>query len=359
MDSVRFRVPAPRPHTRRGSPPRTRRSRRGWSICAPKRYESLDRAVTLFERAVALDSRYARAHLELGVAYETKADYLAIPELRRVPWPACGARWSCSPTRCAPGASSAPSWLARARKKKVSTQSSTLWPLIQPTQGRWPRWRVRSSSAGELREPQRRGSSARWPRTRVPAGMRCSSHTVPPSCATSPGRGRRAPGDRSSTGVAVGPRRRPHRRRVDASRSPQGIAGSSYRSGRTFSARARVPGDHRPRAAGSHHRRNQRAPRRVVPCARRARKAERRSMSPSRRSIAGSVWAPGILSRGTTPPPPARSGAMPTRPSRFSSARAGRTARLHAGARPHRARVRPIRHDPRFQRLLGTATTAL
>ena len=45
-------------------------------------YESLDRAVTLFERAVALDSRYARAHLELGVAYGTKADYLAIPDLR-------------------------------------------------------------------------------------------------------------------------------------------------------------------------------------------------------------------------------------------------------------------------------------
>jgi serine/threonine protein kinase/tetratricopeptide (TPR) repeat protein len=46
-------------------------------------YESLDRAVTLFERAVALDPRYARAHLELGVAYSTKADYLAIPDL----WP--------------------------------------------------------------------------------------------------------------------------------------------------------------------------------------------------------------------------------------------------------------------------------
>ena len=44
-------------------------------------YESLDRAVFLFERAVSLDSAYARAHLELGSAYATKADYLAIPEL--------------------------------------------------------------------------------------------------------------------------------------------------------------------------------------------------------------------------------------------------------------------------------------
>ena len=45
-------------------------------------YESLDRAVLLFERAVAVDPRYARAHLELGVAYATKADYLALGELR-------------------------------------------------------------------------------------------------------------------------------------------------------------------------------------------------------------------------------------------------------------------------------------
>jgi TolB-like protein/lipopolysaccharide biosynthesis regulator YciM len=44
-------------------------------------YESLDRAALLLERAVALDPGYARAHLELGVAYGTKADYLALPEL--------------------------------------------------------------------------------------------------------------------------------------------------------------------------------------------------------------------------------------------------------------------------------------
>jgi TolB-like protein/tetratricopeptide (TPR) repeat protein len=45
-------------------------------------YESLDRAVMLFEHAVDLDPGYARAHLELGVAYATKADYLAMSELR-------------------------------------------------------------------------------------------------------------------------------------------------------------------------------------------------------------------------------------------------------------------------------------
>jgi TolB-like protein len=45
-------------------------------------YESLDRAVMLFEHAVDLDPGYARAYLELGVAYATKADYLARGELR-------------------------------------------------------------------------------------------------------------------------------------------------------------------------------------------------------------------------------------------------------------------------------------
>ena len=46
-------------------------------------YESLDRAVMLFEQAVDLDPGYARAHLELGVAYATKAEYLARGELRQ------------------------------------------------------------------------------------------------------------------------------------------------------------------------------------------------------------------------------------------------------------------------------------
>jgi tetratricopeptide (TPR) repeat protein/tRNA A-37 threonylcarbamoyl transferase component Bud32 len=45
-------------------------------------FETLDRAVTLFERAVRLDPSYARAHIELGVAYATKADYLSMSELR-------------------------------------------------------------------------------------------------------------------------------------------------------------------------------------------------------------------------------------------------------------------------------------
>jgi serine/threonine-protein kinase len=44
-------------------------------------YEALDRAVLFFERAVALDPGYARAHLQLGSAYDVKAAYLTTPEL--------------------------------------------------------------------------------------------------------------------------------------------------------------------------------------------------------------------------------------------------------------------------------------
>jgi serine/threonine-protein kinase len=44
-------------------------------------FEALDRAVVLFERAVALDPAYARAHVELGAALGAKADYLSMPEL--------------------------------------------------------------------------------------------------------------------------------------------------------------------------------------------------------------------------------------------------------------------------------------
>jgi len=43
--------------------------------------EALDRALCFFERAVTLDPEYARAHFELGSAYEVKASYLGVPEL--------------------------------------------------------------------------------------------------------------------------------------------------------------------------------------------------------------------------------------------------------------------------------------
>jgi TolB-like protein len=44
-------------------------------------YESLDRGILFFERALTLDPDYVRAQIELGAAWAQKADYLAAPEL--------------------------------------------------------------------------------------------------------------------------------------------------------------------------------------------------------------------------------------------------------------------------------------
>ena len=43
--------------------------------------ESIDRAIVFFERAVAIDPAYARAHTLLGAALDLKGDYLTTPEL--------------------------------------------------------------------------------------------------------------------------------------------------------------------------------------------------------------------------------------------------------------------------------------
>jgi tetratricopeptide (TPR) repeat protein len=43
--------------------------------------ESLDRAILFFERAIALDPAFARAHMHLGAALDVKGDYLGVPAL--------------------------------------------------------------------------------------------------------------------------------------------------------------------------------------------------------------------------------------------------------------------------------------
>jgi serine/threonine-protein kinase len=43
--------------------------------------DALDRAILFFERSVALDPDYAGAHVQRGLAYDLKADYLSMPEL--------------------------------------------------------------------------------------------------------------------------------------------------------------------------------------------------------------------------------------------------------------------------------------
>jgi serine/threonine protein kinase/tetratricopeptide (TPR) repeat protein len=43
--------------------------------------DALDRAILFFERSVAIDPDYASAHVQRGIAYDLKADYLSMPEL--------------------------------------------------------------------------------------------------------------------------------------------------------------------------------------------------------------------------------------------------------------------------------------
>ena len=43
--------------------------------------EAIDRALVFFERAIALDPDYARAHMMLGATLDLKGDYLSTPEL--------------------------------------------------------------------------------------------------------------------------------------------------------------------------------------------------------------------------------------------------------------------------------------
>jgi serine/threonine-protein kinase len=43
--------------------------------------ESIERAIVFFERAIALDPGYARAHMQLGVALDLKGDFLGVMEL--------------------------------------------------------------------------------------------------------------------------------------------------------------------------------------------------------------------------------------------------------------------------------------
>jgi TolB-like protein/tetratricopeptide (TPR) repeat protein len=75
-------VPAPAPAPETGVMAAYEAFSRGVLNLSAETFESLDRAVWFFERAVGLDSAYARAYVELGAAYSTKAEYLSMPELR-------------------------------------------------------------------------------------------------------------------------------------------------------------------------------------------------------------------------------------------------------------------------------------
>ena len=112
-------------------------------------FESLDRAVWLFERAVTIDPAYARAHVELGAARtRTKASYLSMPELRQ--------RAVVEPAARDRAAAGIRARLARARRgagrhgrrtPRGWPRSGARWRSIPRTPAPARRWGARSSSA--------------------------------------------------------------------------------------------------------------------------------------------------------------------------------------------------------------------
>jgi tetratricopeptide (TPR) repeat protein len=91
-------------------------------------FESLDRAVLLFERAVRVDPSYARAHAELGAAYASKALYLSMPELR-------GSAATSLRRAIALQPGSARAWRELGRCWSTWARTPRGWP---PSAARWP-----------------------------------------------------------------------------------------------------------------------------------------------------------------------------------------------------------------------------
>ncbi len=137
-------------------------------------YESLDRAVMLFEHAVALDPGYARAHLELGVAYATKADYLARGELRAQAVTSLRRALELQPDSVRAWRELGSVLIGLGRTTTDSTRSVARSSSTRPTRARWGRWGARCSSGARSSTKPLRGTSVRSPRIPKPDGTRCS-----------------------------------------------------------------------------------------------------------------------------------------------------------------------------------------
>ena len=158
-------------------------------------YESLDRAALFFERAAALDPRYARAHLQLGSTYDVKAAYLGLPELHERALASFRRAIDLAPDLAVAWKEMGSCLTRSGARTRASRPSPARWPWTPPTPPRTPRSAARTSSArpaGRKRPPSTRPRCAS---TRTRAGRPSSSRTAPRSCATSGGASRR-PGSR-------------------------------------------------------------------------------------------------------------------------------------------------------------------
>ena len=78
---LRGQLPAAPPRDETASLPAYEAYAKGLLNLRGESREALDRAIALFEQAIALDPGYSRAHMHLGAALDYKADSLSLPDL--------------------------------------------------------------------------------------------------------------------------------------------------------------------------------------------------------------------------------------------------------------------------------------
>ena len=199
----------------------------------------------LFERAVTLDPRYARAHLELGVAYATKADYLAMPELRPRAVASLRRAIELQPDRSRAWRELGLVLVGMGQDAEgidAIHRALEIDPDDAGAHGAMGARALHRPRAALPRPPTwfERALAAKPERRLVRAAARALCGVDP---RLRPRRSGGPAGDRAAGGVSLGPRGRPHRRRVDAARPPGGAAGTACRGGRELPARDRVPDD--------------------------------------------------------------------------------------------------------------------
>ena len=219
----------------RASSRRTKRSRAACSTAAPKRSSrSIARCGCSSVRSRSIPS-YARAHVELGAAYGTKADYLSLPELRSSRHRHAAARDRAASRvrpRLAragrPAGRDGPGYRRHGRDPPRARDRSG------GRRARAARWAARSSSARRDSPKPPTGSAARSNATRAPAGTPCSSRIARRCSATSRAASAPRTGGGAAGSVSVGTRRAVHRRRLHARGSSCGAARAPRRGGRLF-----------------------------------------------------------------------------------------------------------------------------
>ncbi len=232
--------------------------------------ESIDRAIVFFERAVALDPGYARAHMLLGAALDLKGDYLTTPELSERALVSLDRALALRPD-------SAEAWRYRGsalitlNRDEEALAAFEKRPRPQPAGRLGPvRDRPRPLHPARRLRPGRRRLRA-GPRPQ-PAGRleRPPARALRDPAARLPeGRGRGPARDRAAAGLPLGTRGDGHRRGPHAPRPRVRAPGAPPGSAPRVRERGGVPAERGPRAPRAHRHRAAPEDRRGAPPARR------------------------------------------------------------------------------------------